>query len=443
MNETERSGFEPAVALKTQAHRLEFGEPRQQHGAADFADGQAILKAPPAPAHSRSNLGQIKSRLRPLAARGYRLLKPFLRPLVFRIRGYFLAAVRAEMQQAASLHEARRHDDRAALDDARRTLSAVRQELMETMESLAFQNLQEMQSMRNVILRAQAATERAPRFERIEQYSLASARRVAIAGEPGEVLVRSAVGYILCPASDYALLAILLDAGELEPGTRLLMQSLLRPGDHFVDVGANIGMLSLTAARVIGPTGRLWAFEPHPVTHDLLRRSLLLNGAHCAHSFQAAVSDEVGHLPLHIGATSGHHSLFPLDPNEGTLGETIDVPLVRIDDVVEPGMRVDLMKIDVEGAELQVLRGALRVLADNPQCALVVEFGISHLQRTGQATAEWLAAFEHEGFVYQAVDEASGAIRPTTAVEIESVDSVNLLFARPGSQAWQRAGDDA
>ncbi len=216
MNETERSGFEPAVALKAQAHRLAFGEPKQRHDVADFADGRAILKVPPASTHSRSNLSQIKSRLRPLAARGYRLLKPFLRPLAFRIRNYFLALVRAEMQQAALLHEARRQDDRAALDDARRAISAVRQDLIQTMELLAVQNLQELQSLRNVILRAQAATERAPRFERIEQYSLASARRVAIAGAPGEVLVRSAVGYILCPASDYALLAILLDAGELE-----------------------------------------------------------------------------------------------------------------------------------------------------------------------------------------------------------------------------------
>jgi FkbM family methyltransferase len=236
------------------------------------------------------------------------------------------------------------------------------------------------------------------------------------------------------------LLATLVDVGELEPGTRLLVQRLLRHGESFVDVGANVGMISLAAGSAVGKEGRIIAFEPHPITHDLLRKSLLLNGfAEMARTYQAAVSNRSGRQPLFLGVTSGHHSLYPLDTTPITGAGTVEVPLVRIDDVIGTEFPVDLMKIDVEGAELEVLEGAAATIANNSDIALLVEFGYSHLHRTGQTTTHWLDAFERLGMQYRAIDPASGALLDWSPRELEAAGSINLLFARPSSKAWERA----
>jgi FkbM family methyltransferase len=261
---------------------------------------------------------------------------------------------------------------------------------------------------------------------------------MAVPGAPGEVLVRTSVGYVLCAASDYPLLSTLIDVGELETGTRLLIQRLLRPGDTFVDVGANVGMHTLGAARAMEGSGRIVAFEPHPITHALLGKSLLLNGfAGLAETYQAAVSNRTGRMPLHLGLSSGHHSLYPLE-GESPTAATVEVPLVRLDDVIA-GSSVDLIKIDVEGAELDVLEGASATLARNPEIALIVEYGGSHLRRTGNSSSNWFEAFEAQGFNFRAIEPATGVLLDWSLTQLESLESINLLFARPTSSAWARA----
>ncbi len=283
------------------------------------------------------------------------------------------------------------------------------------------------------------------RLERIEQYAYASARRVAVPGAPGEVLVRSSVGYLLCPASDYPLLATLVDAGELdaEVGTRLLIQKLLRPGETFVDIGANIGMHTLAAAAAMQARGRVIAFEPHPMTHDLLRKSLVLNGfAGMTDTHQVAASNRSGRLPLHLGATCGHHSLYPFEDADQT-ATTIDVPLARIDDMIDASTSVDLIKIDVEGAELDVIEGAAATIGRNADVGIIVEFGHSHVRRTGRSTGAWLGVLQKFGLEFRAIEPTSGSLLEWTPEQLEAVDSVNLLFARPASQVWVRARGDA
>ena len=94
---------------------------------------------------------------------------------------------------------------------------------------------------------------------------------------PEEVLVRSDVGYVLCPRRDYALRDHLLE-GERERGPHLLMPRLLKPGDVFIDVGANVGFHTLAAARAMQGLGRIVAFEPCEPTKRLLEKTVGLNG---------------------------------------------------------------------------------------------------------------------------------------------------------------------
>lgn len=231
-----------------------------------------------------------------------------------------------------------------------------------------------------------------------------------------------------------------METGELERGTRLLIDRILKPGDVFVDAGANIGMHTLAAARAVGEKGRIFAFEPFPATHDLLRKTVWMNGfSSMVETYQVAVSNRTGSEALHLGSTSGHHSLYPLPSSGLPAMAPVEVPLMRIDDVVGHDIKVDLIKIDVEGAELEVVEGAASAIARNPEIALIVEFGISHLRRTEHMTADWLRQFHDLGLTYNAIDPETGAISEISLSELESSFSTNLLFSRPGSTVWTRA----
>ena len=108
--------------------------------------------------------------------------------------------------------------------------------------------------------------------------------------------------------------------------------------------------------------------------------------------------------------------------------------------MIGPAQPVNLLKIDAEGAELEVLGGALGVVRANPDIALIVEFGPAHLRRTGHDSAAWLAAFTRLGLEYRAIDAISGTLAEVTLAQLDAAESTNLLFARPGAPCWTRAG---
>ncbi len=91
---------------------------------------------------------------------------------------------------------------------------------------------------------------------------------------------------------------------------------------------------------------------------------------------------------------------------------------------------VDIVKIDAEGAELDVIRGARGILESNRNIALIVEFGASHLARSGIDTVSWIAEFTNLGFGYKAIDDASGIAYAISVEELIGRDSVNLFFSR-------------
>lgn len=335
------------------------------------------------------------------------------------------AAVRAETASMQSLKLDR--IEQLALDEANVTAeTASRQSLkLEGIEQLARDEAR---------VRAETAPTHSLRLDRIEQYSLLAARRFAINCGGEQVLVRTEVGFLLCSGADPALLSILIESGELEPGTRRVIQRILKPGDFFIDVGANVGLHTLAAARAMEGRGKIIAFEPFAETARLLENTVWLNGfSGITEIHQAAVSTATGTKSLYLGATSGHHSLFPLKSETGSASKAVEVPLMKIDDVVGKKQFVTLIKIDVEGAELQVLETAEQAILGSPGIAIIVEFGLSHLHRVGCKSADWLGAFTNLGLDYRAINEETGALEILSIDQLEAVNSVNLLFARNGS----------
>ena len=343
-----------------------------------------------------------------------------------------LQAVRESLRQevANSLGVSRQEIQKTSTSTTAQELQAVRESLRQEIADSLGMLRHELQIRNDALM---------PRLDRIEQYSYATARRVAINCDSGEVLVRTEVGFVLCAATDHALLASLVEAGELELGTRLLIQKFLKPGDVYVDVGANIGMHILAAARAMQGQGKIIAFEPFEPTKRMLEKTVWMNGfSGITEIHQAAVSNVSGRQNLYLGATSGHHSLFNLETPEDLSKKPVEVPLVRMDEIIPPDQRINLLKIDAEGAELEVIESGASLIMSNPDIALIVEFGPSHLRRRGHTPKQWLKTFTKLGLNYQAINASSGSLEAWSIEQLEQVDSVNLFFSRNNSQAWSR-----
>jgi FkbM family methyltransferase len=132
----------------------------------------------------------------------------------------------------------------------------------------------------------------------------------------------------------------------------------LAEGDVFYDVGANIGFFSLIAARRVGPQGRVYAFEPVPDNAAAIARSARLNGFDAVNVLNVAVGSSNGRTELMLARHIGGATIASVGPPPDVCGR-IGVDLVTLDvAITQHGLRPPtLVKVDVEGAELDVLRG--------------------------------------------------------------------------------------
>ncbi len=141
---------------------------------------------------------------------------------------------------------------------------------------------------------------------------------------------------------------------------------------------------------------------------------------------QCAAGEAEGSMNLGLSAHTTHNSFWP---REDTV-EIVRVPVRPLDAMIEPGRPVDVVKIDVEGAELQVWRGMQRILAENAGMAVVLEFGPEHVLRAGGTVSTWFAELTAAGRVAWEIDEESASVRPLRSAGLEDVFSLNLLLLR-------------
>jgi len=172
-------------------------------------------------------------------------------------------------------------------------------------------------------------------------------------------------------------LTLWIDADAREPDVRAI-RALLRPGDSYVDVGANIGQLVIEGALAVGKSGTVFAFEGHPRTACWLRENLDLNGLQRVRVAQLAVGDRCGWVTFSDMAAD--------DINRVTKsGGGIPVPMVTLDAIVGEAS-ISLLKVDVEGWEEVVFRGA-RALLSRVRF-VYFECWDEHLSETGTSFAE-------------------------------------------------------
>jgi len=224
--------------------------------------------------------------------------------------------------------------------------------------------------------------------------------------------------------------------GAYEPEVTRVFRRLLRPGMGVIDLGANIGFFTMLSASLVGPAGWVLAMEPNPANVKLLEASRRANGFGQVVVCQLAGGRAPGLLVLNASYSNGTTSALPDDAN-ALFGAEV-VPCVRADSLVPDGRRVDLIKVDVEGAEYNALLGCTGVIArDRPR--IVSEFspnlmpGISGI--SGPDYLRWLAGLGYGVRVVQ-LDGSTGPAASAEAVmaehEARGTDHLDLL-AEPES----------
>jgi FkbM family methyltransferase len=190
--------------------------------------------------------------------------------------------------------------------------------------------------------------------------------------------------------------------GEWEPETWRAMSEHIGPGKVFIDVGAHIGYFSLKAAKAVGSHGRVLAVEPNPETLKVLRANVEANRDTMVTVYPVACSESDGFLDLFAAAraNTGASSLAKANAMHfGSVVNSYHVPTRRLDDLVRDSgvTRVDFVKIDVEGAELLVLKGAGATL-DRFHPVLTIEMEPKQLKSMGATTDEVKKLLRDHGY---------------------------------------------
>ncbi len=217
---------------------------------------------------------------------------------------------------------------------------------------------------------------------------------------------------------DVRILWALRRYGGYEPETTLLVEEILRPGDTFVDVGANNGYFAILASQFIGSSGTVYAVEPNPGAVRRLSRNVEINGLQArVHIVPCAAGQSEGTGQLYVSRfEDGWASLRPF----ATRKPSIPVRVVALDGLLGSPESI-VMKLDAEGSELAVLQGMSGLLERTPNVAVILEW--NHLFGS-KSLWDYLASH------FRIFEIAPGEGRRLRLEPIVSWDSVRATFLK-------------
>ncbi|HWN19658.1 MAG TPA: FkbM family methyltransferase [Gemmatimonadales bacterium] len=251
--------------------------------------------------------------------------------------------------------------------------------------------------------------------------------------------IRHAGGRLWLPATDSSLNRDLLLRGSYEPDAVAAFLAALEPGMTVFDLGANIGYYSTAAAAAVGPAGQVYAFEPDPRNVEVLRRN-------CAQAHGAPINV----IAAAVGEREGTSSLFvnPADSSINSLARAnadvlgiqhaaspLTVPALTLDTFVrqEGSRQPDVIKMDVQGAEMLVLTGADEMLSRRP-LKIFLEFWPFGLQQLGTQPIELLEFLIGKGFTLQPLGAGEEVPLTTPAAAASFVQRWNPRMAH--ARTW-------
>ncbi len=207
-------------------------------------------------------------------------------------------------------------------------------------------------------------------------------------------LTRCGMSFVL-PSGDFGVTLEAESTGSYEPVTTNLIESLLGPGMTFIDIGAHVGLFAIPATQWVGCNGKIIAFEPHPENFHLLLNNLKINQVEeQVTAIQSAISNKTQSMDLYTCSfNTGDHQLYP-----SSTRDKISVPCTTLDDFFPSGTQVDLVKMDVQGAEGFAFEGMRRLLEENKAIQIIWELSPQQLLNSGYSTNKVLDYLESLNF---------------------------------------------
>lgn len=230
---------------------------------------------------------------------------------------------------------------------------------------------------------------------------------------------------LMVPGRDITMLPSILN-DNYEKYEIELLKRILKPGMTFVDVGANIGLFSIIAAKIVGSSGKVYAFEPEPENYSLLKDNVALNNTTAIVTENKAVGSKRGTLPLTIEKNSiGTHSL--LEKTDSNIERTVRVDVITLDDYFKGlGSPIDVLKIDVEGYEPFVLQGSQKLL--NNVDFVFMEFNKTDVE-THFGVKAMLDLIKMFPYVY-GIQEKQHRLKAFSATDFYKTKYLNVLLAK-------------
>lgn len=245
------------------------------------------------------------------------------------------------------------------------------------------------------------------------------------------------VKMLIDPSVDRGVELALFETGTYEKGTIQLLKTYLQTGDSFLDIGANIGLMSVIASGYVGAKGLVYAVEANPNTVPILQANIDLNTCKNVEVIPVALSDTTGTAVLFENweVNRGGASLISQSAEE----KGIEVRVERLDDLFDEKTSLRLVKIDVEGFEPQVIRGGMNWFRKQ-QPVFIIEVSEKREKEAGPSPAEIMQLVQTIGdyrfFKQKGTKERRGKlVEIKTPADLPNHDNIICI---PGKEAHQK-----
>ena len=233
---------------------------------------------------------------------------------------------------------------------------------------------------------------------------------------------------LLANVHDYGIGTLLFLQGGYASARVSEIREAVKEGDTVIDIGANIGYFTVLLANIVGPEGKVYAFEPDPRSFHLLQRTVERNGWTHVIIEQKAVSSKAGELLLYQTREWTGNTLTP-----GEHISTIKVQVVTLDDFLPDEYSISFVKMDMDGAEPLAILGMAQLIQRSPNLKVLAEYQPSNLKRYLSSPLDFITIAEQHGLKLAAILDTDSGRLPnvdlTPLRQLADDTNLDLLFA--------------
>ena len=223
-----------------------------------------------------------------------------------------------------------------------------------------------------------------------------------------------------------------------------LVKNEIKKGDVVIDIGAHIGYYTVLFAKLVGPEGKVFAFEASPTNFEILKKNISVNGYKNVILNNKAVSDKNGKLTLYItGRTSTENFLFKPEnfTNSSKIKQTVEIDSITLDDYFQDfDGEINFLKMDISGAEPRVMKGMSSILNKNNSLKIQQEWWPNAIRTHGFEPDSHLKLLTEMGYKIYEIDGEKNKLNLATIEELmkkypnPKLEDINI-FCKKGSLA--------